>query len=289
MSLAGVSCFHGLITTKHIEWASTILYIYTYRYYIRTYVYDIYKYDHVQEANLIDKQGKRKKKWGKRERKKDKKGSKWRKKISWPTPCPTPFGNIQYIYVLLAPYPPQPPLVEIDKRKTNTEIADVGKQDDREHNDPEYTYTCLTHRYIDESKQGPRDYVWAGNCDFAWNTCSRHSTIDSAPIILDDPYDKKSSRFTPENLFPDFLLLYTPAICFRTFLFFFLSDFDSCSSRRVLVRRCFLVKIKKIRNACLQSFCVIIVACMNTNKLLFHGGRWASHFIYILRLVFEYT
>lgn len=73
------------------------------------------------------------------------------------------------------------------------------------------------------------------------------------------------------------------------FFFFFLSDFDSYSSRRVLVRRCFLVKIKKIRNACLQSFCVIIVACMNTNKLLFHGGRWASHFIYILRLVFEYT
>lgn len=204
-------------------------------------------------------------------------------------PLPNPLREYTIHICTTCPLPPpQPPLVEIDKRKTNTEIADVGKQDDREHNDPEYTYTCLTHRYIDESKQGPRDYVWAGNCDFAWNTCSRHSTIDSAPIILDDPYDKKSSRFTPENLFPDFLLLYTPAICFRTFLFFFLSDFDSCSSRRVLVRRCFLVKIKKIRNACLQSFCVIIVACMNTNKLLFHGGRWASHFIYILRLVFEY-
>lgn len=70
----------------------------------------------------------------------------------------------------------------MDKRKP-TQIADVGEQDDREHNDPEYTYTCLTHRYIDESKQGPRDYVWAGNCDFAWNTRTRRSTIDSAPTI----------------------------------------------------------------------------------------------------------
>ena len=70
----------------------------------------------------------------------------------------------------------------MDKRKP-TQIADVGEQDDREHNDPEYTYTCLTHRYIDESKQGPRDYVWAGNCDFAWNTRTRRSTIDSTPTI----------------------------------------------------------------------------------------------------------
>lgn len=50
--------------------------------------------------------------------------------------------------------------------------------------DANYTYTCLTHIHIDQSKQGPRDYVWAGNYDFAWSTCPRRSTIDSALIIL---------------------------------------------------------------------------------------------------------
>lgn len=145
----------------------------------------------------------------------------------------------------------------MDKRKP-TQIADVGEQDDREHNDPEYTYTCLTHRYIDESKQGPRDYVWAGNCDFAWNTRTRRSTIDSTPTIhfsrwsfvrINSPKDHIITHTHPPlplhpwNSIDSFPLAYVRFRIFLSFFFFVLFISFYFVSVRVyrtfLIRRCF--------------------------------------------------
>lgn len=157
------------------------------------------------------------------------------------------------------------------------------------------TQNILIHvSHTDTSTSQSRDHVIMSELEIAISHGTHvHVTLLSTPhrsfsTILTTKNPPDSPRKTCSRIF----YYYTPLLsAFERFFFFFffLSDFDSYSSRRVLVRRCFLVKIKKIRNACLQSFCVIIVACMNTNKLLFHGGRWASHFIYILRLVFEYT
>lgn len=111
-----------------------------------------------------------------------------------------------------------PPLpMEMDKR-TNRDSGRRG-QDDREHIDPVYTYTCLTN--TDTSSQS-RDHVIMSELGitFAWNTCSRRSTIDSATFILADPTTKYKTR-TSSSWFPN---LSTDRVFFCSLGFFSLVD-----------------------------------------------------------------
>jgi len=151
-------CFHGLFLRVSSE--SFFAYIYIY---IHTYIY-------ISLYTMMSAGEKRKGEKGRRTEKKKKNEWKWQR--GW-------FPGF-YISTYTDFIPRVFPASERYCREES-----VGR--DRASTQPTQTiliHASHTYTHIDQSKQGPRDYVWAGNYDFAWSTCLRRSTIDSAPIIL---------------------------------------------------------------------------------------------------------
>lgn len=128
-------CFHGLFLRVSNE---SFRYIYTY---IHTYI-GIYD----EECGSKTSSGKR---VGK-----ESNDRKELEKIGKTTRQHDGFGIFNIIHRLPFAYPCE------KKRRYGRHRKMLGRP--RIHNRLNYTYTCFTHIYIDESKQGPRDYVWAG-------------------------------------------------------------------------------------------------------------------------------
>lgn len=137
-----------------------------------------------------------------------------------------------YLYKFILPSHPCPParLLQTEVEVNRTTANYTTPQTPEDYTD--YTHTYLTHIYIDQSKQGPRDYVWAGNCRFCMEhlSTSFYYRLRTRLSLVDSPLAKSRPLFLRTSSIPLFSLFSHPHNDYNRVLVYTLYIYSSALS-----------------------------------------------------------